>query len=155
MLGLFLIWVIFNGRIGWDVLLVGVVMCALVGVLLKHAVGYSIKGEIYTMRRIGAIARYVWILMVEIVKANFAMIKLVLSPYARLQGQMIFFTPELKHNHTRSVLANSITLTPGTITVQLRDGRYCVHTIRDEFVEDIEHSVLVEESARLEAKFTK
>lgn len=155
MLALFVIWVIFNGRIGWDVIVVGLAVVALMGVLLKHAMGYSLKGEIMFIGRIPAVLRYIWVLLVEMVKANFAVMKLILSPYARLQGQMVFFTPELKTKNVRSVLANSITLTPGTITVQMRDGRYCIHTIRDEFVEDIEHSTLVNEAARLEAKFSK
>jgi len=155
MLGLFLIWVIFNGRISWDVVVVGLGVCAFMGVFLRHAVGYSVRKEIFFLSRVPAIIRYLAILMGEMVKSNFAMIKLILSPYARLQGQMVFFTPKLKETAVRAALANSITLTPGTITVQMRDGRYCVHTVSDSFVEDIENSVLAKEAERLEAKFTK
>jgi len=51
------------------------------------------------------------------------------------------------------LLANSITLTPGTITVQLKNGRYCVHTIKDEFVEGMIDSPLTVEVEKLEAKY--
>jgi multicomponent Na+:H+ antiporter subunit E len=155
MLALFLLWICFNGRIGWDVIAVGLVLCVLMGFLLRHAVGYSPRKELLTIARLPAIFRYMGVLLREIVSANMAVIKLILSPYARLQGQLVFFTPELKSTYARVVLANSITITPGTITVQLRDGRFCVHTIRDEFVEDMEHSAFAMEAARLEAKFTK
>lgn len=155
MLALFLLWICFNGRIGWDVIAVGLVLCLLMGILLRHAVGYSPRKELITITRLPAIFRYIGVLLREIAKSNIAVIKLILSPYARLQSQLVFFTPDLKTTYGRVVLANSITITPGTITLQLRDGRYCVHTIRDEFVEDIEHSAFAIEAARLEAKFTK
>ena len=155
MLALFLLWICFNGRIGWDVLGLGVVLCILIGILFKYALDYSPHKELLTIARLPAILRYVGILIIEIIKANLAVIKLIVSPYARLRGQLVFFTPDLKSEYAKVLLADSITITPGTITVQLRNGRYCVHTIRDEFVEDIEHSTFAVESARLEAKFYK
>lgn len=155
MLSLFLLWISFNGRLAWDVVIVGAVVCLFVGVLLKFAVNYSPKTEIMVIARIPEIIRYIKQVLIEIVKANIAVSKLILSPYLRLQGQLVFFTPDLKTNNVRALLANSITITPGTITVQLRDGRFCVHTIRDEFVEDIENSVMVEKARSLEAKFLK
>ena len=155
MLALFLLWICFNGRLAWDVVAVGAAVCLLVGVLLKFAMDYSPRQEILFIARIPQVLRYIGILFIEIVKANIAVSKIILSPYSRLQGQLVFFSPEHKTNNGRVLLANSITITPGTITVQLRNGRFCVHTIQDEFVEDIEHSVLAEESARLEAKFLK
>lgn len=155
MIALFLLWIVFNGRFGWDMIAVGVVICLLMAFLLKKALGYSPRKELLFLSRLPDVFRYLGVLVREVVLSNLAMAKLILSPDARLQGQLIFFTPELKTNYGRTVLANSITLTPGTITVQLKNGRYCVHTLRDEFVEDIEHSVFAREAERLEARFTK
>lgn len=155
MLALFLLWICFNGRLGWDVIAIGAALCVLMGLLLSHAVGYTPRKELKVLANIPAIFRYIGVLLSEIVKSNIAMMKLILSPYARLQSQLVFFNTDVKSTYGRVILANSITITPGTITVQLKDGRYCVHTVRDEFVEDIEHSAFATEAARLEAKFSK
>ena len=155
MIALFLLWIVFNGRFGWDVLAVGAAICLLMAVLLKKAMGYSPRKELLFLARLPDVTRYLGVLLREVVLSNFAMAKLILSPDARIQGQLKFFTPNLKTGYGRTALANSITLTPGTITVQLKNGRYCVHTLRDEFVEDIEHSAFTREAERLEARFTK
>jgi len=154
MIALFLIWICFNARVSWDVILVGLAICLLTGILLKNAEDYSPKKELRFLLRLPALIRYLWILMKEMVMANVAMVKVILNPFARLEGQLYFFTPDkIKSEYARVLLANSITLTPGTITVQLKNGRYCVHTIKDEFVEGMIDSPLTVEVEKLEAKY--
>ena len=156
MTALFLLWLFFNARITWDVIAVGLFVCLMVGVLLKAAIDYSPRKEIRFIMSLPHILRYLAILFKEMVIANWQMVKIIVNPFSRIEGQLVFFTSEkLKTGYGRSLLGNSITLTPGTITVQLKNGRYCVHGIRSEFVEDMEHSTLAEEAERLEAKFGK
>ena len=155
MIALFFVWMCFNARVSWVVIAVGLVICLITGILLKHAEDYSPKKEIKFILRLPALIRYLGILMKEMVMANIAMVKVILNPFARLEGQLYFFTPKkLKSEYARVLLANSITLTPGTITVQLKNGRYCVHTIKDEFVEGMINSTLTVEVEKLEAKYT-
>ncbi|MBQ8547563.1 MAG: Na+/H+ antiporter subunit E, partial [Lachnospiraceae bacterium] len=49
----------------------------------------------------------------------------------------------LKTDLARTVLANSITLTPGTITVELTEDEFKVHCLDKEMAEGIEDSVFV------------
>ena len=153
MIALFLIWLFFNSRLAWDVVAVGLAVCLLVGILLKNALDYSFKKELKFIAKLPHVLRYIAVLMKEIVVANVSMIKVILNPWARLEGQLYFLTPDMKTDHGRVVLGNSITLTPGTITVQLKNGRYCIHSIKNDFIEGIEESTLTREAQRLEAKF--
>lgn len=155
MIALFLIWICFNARLSWDVIGIGLAICLLTGILLRNAEDYSPKKELRFILRLPVFIRYLGILMKEMVVANINMVKVILNPFVRLQGQLYFFTPgKLKGDFTRVLLANSITFTPGTITVQLKNGRYCVHTIQDEFVDDMENSTLTKEVEELEAKYS-
>jgi multicomponent Na+:H+ antiporter subunit E len=153
MIALFLIWLFFNSRLAWDVVGVGIAICVLVGVLLKNALDYSFKKELKFIFRLPHLLRYIAVLIKEVIAANWAMVKVILNPWSRLEGQLYFFTPDMKSEYARVLLGNSITLTPGTITVQLKNGRYCIHTIKDEFVDGIEKSALTKEVQRLEEKF--
>ena len=75
-----------------------------------------------------AFGYYVW-LFVEIVKANMAVVKAVLSPDMEISPTMI----TVKTNHDtdmgRIMFANSITLTPGTISVEICEGEILVHAL--------------------------
>ena len=48
------------------------------------------------------------------------------------------------------MLANSITLTPGTITVSLEGDTYCVHCLDKSMAEGIESSIFVQKLHRIE-----
>lgn len=68
-------------------------------------------------------------LLKEIAKANWAVTKLILAPHLRL-NQHLFFTPITQKTDIGQVtFANSITLTPGTITVETEPGRFLVHAV--------------------------
>lgn len=152
MTALFLLWVAFNGRLTVEVALLGLCLCALMAALLNRAMGYSVKRELKILARMPEIMRYFALLTWEVIKSSLAVARVILSKDAAITSQLKFFTPDLSANFARALLGNSITLTPGTITVQLKNGRYCVHTIRDEFIADIENSALTKGAARLEAR---
>ena len=61
----------------------------------------------------------------------------------------------LKEEGYEVILANSITLTPGTITVSLEDNRFCVHCLDRELAEGMENSVFVELLKKMEAEERK
>jgi len=95
---------------------------------------------------------YAAILVFEIAKANFMMFRIVFSRKIEIKPQLKFFKTTLKTGSARVVLANSITLTPGTITVALNDDVFCVHCLNDEMAEGIEDSVFVRQLRRFEEK---
>lgn len=76
--------------------------------------------------------RYMPWLMLEIVKANFYMMYIVFHPRMKdlIDPHIITFKTNLKSDIAITTLANSITLTPGTITVTAdSDGVFRVHAI--------------------------
>ena len=70
----------------------------------------------------------------------------------------MYFDTDFKTGLARVLLANSITLTPGTITVSVEDDRFCVHCLDKELAEGMETSIfvkLLKEMEDMEAKWTK
>ena len=67
--------------------------------------------------------RYMWILAREVVLATIAVTKLVLGPLERLRSGFVALPLEAETDLEVTVLANSITLTPGTITVHVDPER--------------------------------
>ena len=64
----------------------------------------------------------------------------------------MYFNTDLKTGLAKVLLANSITLTPGTITVSVEDNRFCVHCLDRELAEGLEDSAFVELLKEIEAK---
>ena len=68
-------------------------------------------------------------LFVSILKANVQVAYLILHPRMPVAPSLLEFTTGIDHPLGQIVLANSITLTPGTVTVDFHDGRYLVHVL--------------------------
>ena len=84
---------------------------------------------------------YCFWLIKEILKSNIAVTKTILSPKIKLKQKM-FDVPLLPESEAAQVIfANSITLTPGTITVETEKNSLLVHSLNfsdsteDEIVE--------------------
>ena len=89
-------------------------------------------------------------LIKEIIKANFAVIKMIMSSRYELEPVVVRFRTDLKTAPARILLANSITLTPGTITVSLEENEYVVHCLDKELAKGINNSLFVTLLKRLE-----
>jgi multicomponent Na+:H+ antiporter subunit E len=84
-------------------------------------------------------------LMWEIVKANFHLVYLVFHPrmHDLIDPQIVVFKTNLKSDLAITTLANSITLTPGTITVTAdNEGVFRVHAIDREMAEGLPGAML-------------
>ncbi len=102
------------------------------------------------LRPVAAI-RYLGWLLVEIAKANWAVTKVILSPKMEIR-QHLFRAPYTQRTDVgQMIFANSITLTPGTITVEVEEEDFLVHALS--FSEG-DHAALADMDARVTATET-
>lgn len=139
----FFLWIVFNGKITLEIVLLGIIIAAVMYYFTWRFMGYSPGKEIKSFRKIGLGIEYILILFWEIVKANIHVIHFIVTSKYQIEPVIIRFKTDLKENGTKAVLANSITLTPGTITVSLEEDEYVIHCLDKEFAENIENSRLV------------
>ena len=114
------------------------------------ALGYTLKAELRWWKKAPVLLAYFFILIKEIIVANIQMMKIVTSKNADIHPVMIKVQIPLKTNVARVLLANSITLTPGTITAELEDDYFTIHCVDVSFAEGIENSSFVKILERLE-----
>ena len=120
---LFLLWIIWNGKVNAEILLFGAALTALVLLFAIKVLGYSLESERRFWRNFPLFLRYTLVLVKEIFKAAWAVGRLAYSP---------------------ALLANSITLTPGTFTLIQEGDRFVVHCLRREYAEGLEDSAFVQ-----------
>jgi multicomponent Na+:H+ antiporter subunit E len=83
----------------------------------------------HALRATARSALFVPYLFWEIAKANLGVAYVVLSPSMPIDPSVERFRPALPVGLPAASLANSITLTPGTVTVEVRDGQFHVHAL--------------------------
>ena len=136
----FLFWLILNARVTVEVVATGIVIALLIGVLFYKFIGLSPKTELKALGKIGLIIAYLGLLLVEVVKANANMIRLVLSRNIKTNPQIKYFDSPLRSDMAKMALACTINLTPGTVFIELEDNKFGVHAIDAKFLVGMEDS---------------
>ncbi|CCZ59381.1 Na+/H+ antiporter subunit E [Hungatella hathewayi] len=154
----FAVWVILNGKVTAEICIFGVLISSALFYFMCRYMEYSLKKELLLFRLVPLFIRYFGVLVKEIVKANVCVLKIILSPELQPEPAFVYFDTAFQTGLAKVLLANSITLTPGTITVSVEDDRFCVHCLDKELAEGMEDSVfvkLLEEMEEVEARWTR
>jgi multicomponent Na+:H+ antiporter subunit E len=127
-LGLFGLWLLLSGFFDNTLLLgLGVVSCVIC-VYIASRMEVVDHESVPLQLKFGVFGYLFW-LSAEIGKANWAVTKVILSPRIRLQQRMITVPADQETDVGRVTFANSITLTPGTITVETEHHSFLVHAL--------------------------
>lgn len=131
---LFLFFILLNSRVTLEVVLVGIVVCALADVLACRSLGWDTKKSRRVLFLLPEILSYAVILVWEILKANAAVLRVILDPKMKELDPILFTLPsDLESDFARTVLADSITITPGTYTVAVDNGDLRIHCLGQSF----------------------
>ena len=142
---LFLCWIIFNGNLTLEIALTGLAMCALVYAFMWKFLGWTYRHDLIMGRFFIFAVKYICILIAEIVKATFATIGMAFDEREEIEPVIAEFDVDLEAEIFRVILANSITMTPGTITVSLSGKHYKVHALDETFAIGLDQSIFVEQ----------
>ena len=131
-------WIVFSGKFDAFHLGLGVVSCLFV-TWISHDFLFQDRKKSWEkrMQETGAFLQYIPWLTVEIIKANLHVFKLAMTRegYEEMSPRIVTIKTKLKTDFAKFVFANSITLTPGTITMLIRGDVFHVHTM-SQFLED-------------------
>ncbi len=129
---LFGLWLLFSGQYDAFHVAAGVLSVGLIMLLNRELFRVRLfPGDIHRELKITAAFRYVLWLLKEIFIAAIGVARIVLSPKMPLDPSLLEFHADLPNAGSQTILGNSITLTPGTITIDITHGVFLVHAIAD------------------------
>lgn len=115
-------WIWLNGSLAGDVFFIGLVSAFIIALMFRD--GISVFSDLNpTPRAIGTSVLYIFFFIKELINSNLRLAAIVLSPSLPINPGIVKVRTKLKTRMGRLLLANSITLTPGTLTVEL-DGEW-------------------------------
>ena len=140
---LVLFWIILNGKITVEIVVLGLLFALLIYGFAYKFLGLTWKREKKFWKYLIWGIQYIGILLREIIIANIAVLKIILSPKKKIHPVLVKFPAPLKSHLLQVILADSITLTPGTITVRLYEEKFEVHCLDESMAEGLNDSVFV------------
>lgn len=139
---LFLLWVLLSGKMEAKLLGMGLaasLFSAWITMSLLRIPSVDRKSVYvaFDFPYVKYIVYWFW-LFKEIVKANIDIAKVVLNPKLPINPQIVTFRRPMDNPLAHVTLANSITLTPGTVTVDVEGDLYVIHALTDGAAEGLE-----------------
>ena len=144
----FVLWIILNGRITLEIVIFGLLLAGAVTLFAYRTVGYAPSYDLFVLRNLPLFVLYILTLILEIIKAAAAVVILIFEAEDP-DPVIVEFHSGLDSNLQNVLLANSITLTPGTITLFQEKDHFVVHCLRREYAEGMENSSFVKLLGRL------
>ena len=129
-------WIFFTWSFAVDELLVGAIVAFIAAIVSYHYYDFDLLTIDLPIRIIKFIFLYLPILIWEMLKANLTLAMIVLNPKLPIDADVVVGSTDLQGDMSRLVLANSITLTPGTLTLDVEDGKYYIHAVEVSKVKD-------------------
>jgi multicomponent Na+:H+ antiporter subunit E len=135
---LFLFWIIFTSSLSPSELFLGIIVCFFTSWLSFKLLGEEVNLISISPRQLGRLILYIPYLIKEIIKANVDVAERVLRPSLPISPMIIRFRFPLKTPLSQTTMANSITLTPGTLTVDIdEEGVFYVHCLAEDHAESL------------------
>ena len=143
------LWLVFAGSVTVTNLILGVLVAGLITVLCTRYMGYDTRRFYRKFSKADEIAVYLAYLLKEIVKENFDVLRFIYRK-GQPKPMLVRFHGKVQSEPLRVLVANSITLTPGTYTVKLEGDEYAVHALDAYFQVDIEYSAFFKMAQKVE-----
>jgi len=148
-IALLIFWFMLSGHFSL-IIVTSAVIYALIAAYFTH--DYFLEEISLTgIKRIFKFIAYLPWLFWEIIMANLQVAYIVLSPKMPISPELVETETDLKTDYGKTALGNSITLTPGTVTIEIENSKILVHAITKDHAQDIRNKDIEKKILRIEA----
>ena len=153
-IAMFIFWILLSGEFTFILITSGVV-ASLITAYLSHDIFVG-KADLKTETgRVFKFIVYIPWLLWEIILANVEIAYLVLNPKPLIDPQLVHFKNDLKTDLGIVTLAHSITLTPGTVTVEANREEFVIHAIWQKSADGIIGGEMQQKVKKIEGEVMK
>jgi multicomponent Na+:H+ antiporter subunit E len=131
---LFLIWLILTQSFNPQELFTGIIVSAIIALISPSIAGERV-GNWFNIKRYYYLVVYLFYFIWQMIKSNIDVAKRVINPKLPINPGIVKVKTKLKSRSGKLALANSITLTPGTLTVDVVDQDLYIHWIDVKFTD--------------------
>jgi multicomponent Na+:H+ antiporter subunit E len=144
---LFVFWLAVTGSVRPADLAAGAVLALLLGVW-SAAFLWPEDAPVLTVRQTGRFVLFIGHLVVSIVQSAIGVAEVVFDPRMPIEPLIISHRTSFDRDISRVAFANSITLTPGTLTIDVEDDTFYIHCLAERFADEITSGELERRIAR-------
>jgi len=125
----FVFWLLFTASFSVDNILRGLIVCLFVILVMRLVVRAQLPEDITFSFLLVRFPIFLVLLARDVIKANINLAYILLRPRLNIEPAIVRFRTDLRGDFRKTVLADSITVTPGTLTLDARGDELVVHCL--------------------------
>jgi multicomponent Na+:H+ antiporter subunit E len=133
-----LFWIVISENAKIETICIGIIISLLVATLNKDLM--CVNRKLNFRKNSMLWISYTTLMLKEILVSNINVAKIVLSPKIIISPQIVTIRTKIKSNFNKTILANTITLTPGTLTISMNGDEILVHCLKGEYSKELTNS---------------
>lgn len=133
---LIVFWLLILEELSLWKIFVGVISSVIIVLFTKDFVLDRNLRFVLNIANICRVIKYILALIKEIVIANIQVAQIVLSRKMKISPAIVRFKGKLTKETSKAILGNSITLTPGTLTVEIDGDDFIIHGLTRKHAEN-------------------
>jgi len=141
------IWLLWSGLYKPLLIVLGLLSCCLT-VFLAHRMGFFNR-DVFSLHFVHRLVPFWGWLGVELIKSNLMVARIVLDPKLPISPTVVNLTAQSADPVLQAILGNSITLTPGTVTLDDHEGKLLVHCLTKQGAQELLAGEMNERGAAL------
>lgn len=147
---LLLIWLLLFNSLSAGVLLLGVIFAVAIPVIFRPA-----WPRFARVKKPHLAVVYFFLLLLDIIIANFKVAALIIGSRKSIKPALIVFPLDMKEELPVTILASTITLTPGTVSCEITRGRkgILIHAFSEEDPQQLIETIRTRYERRLKEIF--
>lgn len=129
------IWLLWSGLYKPLLIILGLLSCSLT-LFLAYRMGFF-KRDVFSLHLAHRLVPFWGWLGLELIKSNLLVARIVLDPKLPISPTVVNLTAQTSDPVLQAILGNSITLTPGTVTLDDHEGKLLVHCLTKQGAQDL------------------
>ncbi len=150
LLPLLLFWIVLSPSLSLQSIISGLIVSIIVVFYNLDLTFEEKETSYYSIIGLKKLIVFIGVLLIEMVKANIDVAKIVLSPSMPISPCFVKVPLKLKKDVNKVIYANSITLTPGTLSVDINEKEILVHALTEEVAASMKDNILEKYVGKLE-----
>ena len=151
----FMLWIALNGKVTLEIIIFGLIISYVIYIFMKNCLEYEPIDVNLVLSNLIPTLHYLFVLIIEIIKAGITVLRFVVRRNIQIEPQIVVFKVPLKNETLKTILSSSITLTPGTITLNIEEDLFYVHALDYTMAKDLDNSIFVKLLMEIEGNLSR
>lgn len=135
-------WILLSGDINLEIIIIGSIASIFVIFFSRALIFKNEEVSLFSFRSLYLLFIFIINIVIEIFKSNIQVAKIVLNPKLPIKPSFVKVKKNFTNDLDKVIYSNAVTLTPGTLTIDIEEDGFIIHVLTDENANGLKENII-------------